>query len=205
MDNYESTGCFSPRTLRVIEDSGIPYKFWNVTLRKADAELPIVKSLRDYVTHFLDTQEGMIFMGPTGAGKTHYACAVANEVLRVWRFDTDVHVVFFNTNVQLHQVLDSRYFRRYDPYNTHIQKLERCDLLIVDDLLHVSSTDWAKDVLYRIYEARYQNGLRTITTLNANIETGDDGILDWSPISTIFNDPFMRRVVDSASDNIFLL
>lgn len=152
----------------------------------------------------MDHNTGMLFAGDTGAGKTHYACSVANEVMRNWSYKSNVEVLFFNMNLNLPQLLDNRYFKRYDPYTKMLYKLETCTLLIVDDLLHISDVEWAKEVLYRVYEARYANELRTITTLNANLFP-DGNQADWSPISDRFNEAFMRRVVDSASKNIILV
>lgn len=160
-----------------------------------------VAECRGYVNSFKQSHAGMIFAGATGKGKTHYACAVANEIIHHWGKTSDVSVKFFNMNLHLPLLLDNRYFKRYDDYARTIRTLENCDLLIVDDLLHVANVEWAKEVLYRIYEARYSKELRTITTLNLNpFADGNDA--DWSAISNMFNDAFMRRVVTSGNDKI---
>lgn len=189
--------------MEAIESAGIPIRFRKANLVWAKVG-PTVKACRKYVNTFMDGDlQGMILAGDTGSGKTHYACATANEILKCFRDDYDVQVKFFNINVDLSRLLDMRYFKRYDDYAVQIRALETSDLLIVDDLLHVPSVEWAKEVIYRIYEARYANKLRTITTLNAPVL--DDGTPDWEALRQVFNDPLTRRIVDSASSNIIVV
>jgi len=181
------------------EKFGIPERFRHAHLHESvTGDVP--DQLRQYVVDF--PVESVILAGSTGIGKTHYACALVNELIRIHNA-TGFTGHYFNTAVHLPKVLDNRAFKRYDIYASQMAKLENSDVLILDDLLHVPGAEWAREVLYRIYEARYASGLRTITTLNANVITGDDE-LDWSSISDIFNDAFMRRVVESAANNLMV-
>ncbi len=190
----------------IAEGFRIPNKFAQANLRDwGESDEDYTADLcRTYVTWFDTGTDGMLFSGPTGFGKTHYACAVINELIRVWSGELAISAFYFNLNADLPRLLEDKQFRRDAAYNSTLTKLLHSDILIVDDLLHVSNQEWAKAVLYRIYEARYASGLRTITTLNAKIEEGDEG-LDWSPISDVYNDAFMRRVVEGAGNNIVRL
>ena len=181
----------------------VPKRFQQAHLHESD-ESWMAQVCRKYVMEFPVNPYGIIFAGDTGLGKTHYACAVLNELLRIYSQTWALTAFYFNLSQDLPALLDRKAARDYDSYQHVIYALENVDVLIVDDLLHISSQEWVKEVLYRIYEARYANAFRTITTLNAKIESGDAG-LDWSPISETYNDAFMRRVVDSAGPNLILL
>lgn len=185
--------------------AGIPSRFREANLHVKNASGDIADVCRKFVRSWPDGDHGMLLAGPTGLGKTHFACATVNELFRRWSLVMDVEVFYFNVNTNLPEVLDMRYFRRYDSYTMMLRKLTEYDLLIVDDLLHVSDHEWSKDILYRIYEARYASGLRTITTLNANITQSDDGSLDWGPVLDTFNEPFMRRLVETSGENLILM
>lgn len=184
------------------EAAGIPKRFRQAHLYEQSGA--IAEVCRKYVIDW-PQETGMVLVGSTGFGKTHYACATVNELLRCWSDVRDVSAYYFNVNTTLARALDSRYFRRYDAYTSIVRNMTQCDILIVDDLLHVPNQDFAKDVLYRIYEERYASLLPTITTLNADILDGDDGALDWGPVSDTFNEPFMRRLVETASDNVLIV
>ena len=183
--------------------AGIPKRFRSATLHQSVTG-PMADMGREYVETFMAHDDGMILTGGTGIGKTHIACAVCNEIMRTWGMQTDIEVAFFNVNTDLPRLLDNRMFRRYDSYSATMRKILKADLLVVDDLLHAPDVEWAKEIFYQIYEARYSGELRTITTLNLNLEIGDDGYPDWSPVSETFNEPFMRRLADSTRNFLAL-
>lgn len=185
--------------------ANIPRRFSDASLHAKYAKGELANLCREYVKAWPENSDGMILAGHSGLGKTHYACAVANELLRFWSKSLDMEIYYFNANTDLPKLLDMRYFRRYTPYQEMMTKLTEFELVIIDDLLQTMDQDWGKEILYRIYEARYANGFRTITTLNAKISRGDDGDLDWSPISDHFNEAFMRRVVEPCGSNLVLM
>lgn len=185
---------YDDQVMNQIHHARIPERFTEADLRSREG--PMVDIARNFVANWPHT-DSMLLTGPTGTGKTHVACATVNEIHHI-HSDLHTQALFFNLNTDLPKVLDMRYFKRYDEYRNTMQALETRDLLIVDDLGHVPTVEWAKDVIYRIYEARYQNGFATITTLNGNYLLGEDGLPDLSPLSALFNEPFIRRLVDTS-------
>lgn len=196
---YSDQGKFEDSTVRLIEAAHVPTRFREANLHKRFSSKSgmAMDKCREYAKEFPNLDHSMILAGSTGSGKTHMACATGNEILRIWAPQMPMDIKFFGVVTTLPMLLDSRYFRREEQYTKTMLACLHADLLIVDDLLHVPDVEWAKEVLYRIYESRYQNRLPTITTLN--VPKLEDATDPFETVSTTFNEPFMRRLVENAS------
>lgn len=144
----------------------------------ADADLGGLKPQQDpkrRVSHWWASgTRTLLLAGPSGHGKTHAAYAVANAVAeddRCARADATVRA---HSAVELADALrplgeharrdpevSARQARIYDDART-------CDLLVLDDLGREQVTDWWRERLFSILDARASDRrLRTIITLNA--------------------------------------
>jgi DNA replication protein DnaC len=121
---------------------------------------------------WLEKGANLILIGPPGGGKSHLSSAIGLALLeKGWR------VLFTRTSdlVQRLQVA-----RRELALESAIQRLERFDLLVLDDFAYVSKDQAETSVLFELISARYERRSMLIT---ANQPFGE-----WSKI---FPDPAM--------------
>lgn len=110
----------------------------------------------------------LVLLGKYGCGKTHLAAAIANEVVN--RGEPAIFVVVPDLLDHLRAT--------YSPYSevTYDQRFEEirsCALLILDDLGAHSSTPWAQEKLFQLFNYRYNAQLPTVVTSNHELEDID--------------------------------
>ena len=116
-----------------------------------------------YAEHFdemLEKNQGLLFWGGVGTGKTFAAACIANYLL-----DRRVPVVM-TSFVKLLDTMKS--FQSED--QAMIAKLNRAKLLIIDDLGAERSTDTALEKVYNIVDSRYRAKLPSILTTNLSLD-----------------------------------
>jgi len=108
----------------------------------------------------------LIFSGGYGCGKTHLAAAIAN-----YRLEQGEPVLF----VVVPDLLD-HLRATFSPdsaitYDERFETVRTAPLLILDDLGTQSTTPWAKEKLYQIFNYRYNAQLPTVITIPSMIST----------------------------------
>lgn len=114
------------------------------------------------------TLEWLVLMGSHGTGKTHLAVAIAN-----FRLDHGRPAVF----IVVPDLLD-RLRATFSPtsdvsYDELFESARTAPLLILDDLGAHSSTPWAQEKLYQIFNERYNRRLQTVITTNLTLDQMD--------------------------------
>src|SRR4051794_38504163 len=122
----------------------------------------------DYLENWEDNREagkGLYFCGSVGAGKTHLAVAVMNELIQRKR----VPSLF----VTVPELLDNLRGAYNDP-GRHLDEwmaaVKNADFLVLDDLGSERSTEWVKERIFVIVNHRYREALPTIFTSNIGPE-----------------------------------
>lgn len=118
--------------------AGIPARF-------AKADSPLAGAIVESV---LARGVGAYVVGGVGSGKTHLACAVARELCDGGRF------VRFTTAVGMLDRCKASWSGG-TPEDAVLSPLERCDLLVLDDLGKEVPSEWALGRLFRVVNARY--------------------------------------------------
>ncbi len=120
----------------------------------------------EYARAFAQNPEGwLMFRGGYGCGKTHLAAAIAH-----YRIEMGQPALF----VVVPDLLD--YLRAaYGPaspvrYDERFEEVRTHPLLILDDLGTQSSTSWADEKLYQIFNYRYNAHLPTVITTNCELD-----------------------------------
>ena len=120
----------------------------------------------DYIKHFDDSYDNLIFYGSTGVGKTFLTHCIAKKLL-----DTS-HTVLYLTSLQLFDILERNKFRHEDisTSNEQIAYMLQSDLLIIDDLGAELVNGFTSSQLYYFIEERHINHKSTIISTNLSFQ-----------------------------------
>jgi len=167
---------------RLLAAAGIPERYSHCrisTFVTASPDLHEQKQLiqarsaaRFYVDHFLQEgggyrASGLLFVGPSGAGKTHLAIGVLRELIE--RYGVRGRFVDFNS--LLYQIQST-----FDPGSPESKRqildpLTESDVVVLDELGAQQPTPWVRDTLYLIINQRYMRRRPTLFTSNYYLET----------------------------------
>jgi len=129
--------------------------------------------LQQHAIEFLNAwpeRKGLMFMGDVGAGKTHAASAIVNQLLtgglKSVTFATVIPMIDALREAQFDEIKMARMRR----------EIEQCEVLVLDDLGSEKWTEWVEGLLYRIVSARCGRGLPILVTANVTPETLRDRV-----------------------------
>ena len=118
--------------------------------------------IKNYKTGFLTMCGGL------GVGKTHLACAIGQKFM-----ESEDDVIYYQAE-ELFDMLRHTYDKDGDDYNTKMNELKECQLLIIDDFGTQKNTDWVLSKLDTLIDSRYINEKSTILTTNLTIKAISD-------------------------------
>ena len=127
------------------------------SFRKTNDNAYNLKLCLRYANHFdemLAKNQGLLFYGGVGTGKTFAAACIANHLL--------------NQRIPFVKLLESMQGFSEDD-SALIARLNRAKLLIIDDLGAERSTDYALEKVYDIVDSRYRAKLPIILTTNLSM------------------------------------
>ena len=101
---------------------------------------------------------GVLLFGAVGAGKSFYACAIANAVLA--QLDSAVITSFPRILNLLQSTQDKQAL---------LDRMPRYSLLVLDDLGAERDTAYAAEQIFNVVDARVQTGLPLIVTTNLSV------------------------------------
>lgn len=117
------------------------------------------RRLRNYAEHFATFKangEGLLLFGDVGTGKTFLTACVANALL-----DKGYSVIMASAP-ELIAKIQRHAFDKVDL----LDECAKCDLLILDDLGTERGTEYAKEQLYSVIDARYKARKPVIISTN---------------------------------------
>jgi DNA replication protein DnaC len=123
-----------------------------------------------FVEEYPLEKTGLLFIGPIGAGKTHLAVGIIQELVR----SKGVHGLFCDYRELLKEIQNS--------YNPSVQTTEleilrpvfEAEVLVLDELGAVKPTEWVWDTVSHILNSRYNDRKTTIITTNfPNLPPGE--------------------------------
>jgi len=147
--------------------------FGNFDLRKSEkipeADLESLERAFHAAVQFAENPRGwLLFIGGFGSGKTHLAAAIGLYWLD-HRFQPSFVVVpdlLDHLRAAFSPNSNSSLDRRFESVRT-------TRLLILDDLGTQSTTPWAREKLYQLFNYRYNAELPTVITTSASLEEMD--------------------------------
>ncbi|MGN1340504.1 MAG: ATP-binding protein [Oscillospiraceae bacterium] len=148
------------------------------------------RASRHYAEVFSPTaeQHGIVFTGNVGTGKTFYACCIANAVI-----DRGFSA-WVTTLPPLIRALSDRVSAKET-----IERIQRIDLLVLDDLGANSPNDYTTDKMFEIVDARYRCGKPFIVTTNLSADDTQYPSLAMRRIFDRLNERCRTVVVDGES------
>ena len=137
-------------------------------------QIKLARRYADKFNELYEKNQGLLFYGDVGTGKTHIACCIGNALM-----DSLVSV-FATSFVKILQ--KSKGFRNTDEEEAYIAKLNTAKMLILDDLGAERGTDYALEIVYNIID---RSGKPMIVTTSLTMSQMQDE-----------NDIRLRRIYD---------
>lgn len=128
----------------------------------------IVRQCRRFCDEFdkhLAEGTWLMFMGNTGTGKGHLASAVIHEIVKQQRFALYIKMIRLLRRVKETWARDSEYRE-----SEIVSELESVDLLVVDEVGIQFGTETERQIIYDIFDGRYELKKPLIMTTNESLE-----------------------------------
>jgi DNA replication protein DnaC len=121
-----------------------------------------LRDAKHLVDEYPNLDIGLLFIGPCGVGKTHLATAIIKALIQT----KGVACLFYDFRDLLKEIQDS-----YNPASrtSELKVLEpvyEAEVLVLDELGASKPTDWVRDTMTQIINARYNDKKVTIFTSN---------------------------------------
>lgn len=130
------------------------------TTKDNERALKLCRRYSDGFEQMVEKNQGLLFWGDVGTGKTFSAACIANALL-----DRRIPVVMTSFVKLLESVQGFR-----EDEEKLMRQLNRAKLLIIDDLGAERGTDFALEKVYNIVDSRYRSRLPMILTTNLDLE-----------------------------------
>jgi DNA replication protein DnaC len=123
-----------------------------------EAKLLTQGFVRDYPAA---TEKGLLFMGPSGVGKTHLAVAALKELIKRG------HGGLFCDYRELLKEIQASYNPASESTEMGIlEPVRTAEILVLDDLGASKPSDWVRDIVGIVLNARYNEKRTTLVTTN---------------------------------------
>ncbi|NKB90047.1 MAG: AAA family ATPase [Acidobacteria bacterium] len=167
----ERCDCFrNARSGRRLERAGIPRRYQHCSLDNFETEFlnadpslgGAVMKCQRFVEGFADLDEGLLFVGPVGVGKTHLAVGVLRALMDTHK----VNGLFVDYRDLLRDIQDSYNKVSETSELQVVRPLLNADVLLLDELGARRPSAWVFDTVSHVVNDRYNNRRPTLITTN---------------------------------------
>lgn len=103
-------------------------------------------------------RNSLIISGGVGTGKTHLAAAIANYLV-----GKGIPALFATFGEHLESIKEEF---DYTDRREYLSKMKNTPMLIIDDLGQENSTDWSRQILFDVFNYRYEHKYPMVITTN---------------------------------------
>lgn len=167
------------RSARLLEAAGIPLKYRNCSFANLDTYWGGEEGRRNnslYLAHGTSEKyaslfpsetpgRGLLFLGPTGVGKTHLLVSVLRYLC-----EKGVSCLFLDYQELLRQIQNSYNQAVHTTEYELLQPVLSTDVVAIDDLGNNRISDWVEDTVTYVVNHRYSNNRPTLFTANLTRE-----------------------------------
>jgi DNA replication protein DnaC len=158
---------FEDRKSKFMEAALIPRRYNECSLQSYQPAQGNASQLRAFnyafrlVREYPAVNQGLLFMGPCGVGKTHLCVAILRGFV-----EKGMPCIFYEFGSLLKEIQNS-----YNPVsqNSELKLLApvfEAEVLVLDELGASKPTDWVRDTMMQIINTRYNDKKLTIFTTN---------------------------------------
>ncbi len=137
------------------------FEVWSGDHGSRNLQVLAKRRTREFVDCYPGVERGLLFMGSVGTGKTHLAVAALAELAA----SKGVRGLYVNA-VQLVQDLQLSFDGGGTSREAILAPVTDTDVLVLDEIGAGRLTDWVRDLLYYVINARYMARRITIFTTN---------------------------------------
>ena len=167
------------RMRQLLEQARIPRRYEHCAFENFDIRKHLetgqpnksLEAARFYATRFVEeypSDYGLLFVGPTGVGKTHLAVAVLRELITT----KGVECLFYDFRDLLKAIQDSYNAVSQTSELRVLQPVLDIEVLLLDEMAALNPSDWVKETLAYIINSRYNQKRVTLITTTTPREAG---------------------------------
>ena len=127
----------------------------------------VYDACRDYAYEFSPQSGNLLLSGDPGLGKTFLSACIARVV------SGSGASVVYDTASHVFDLFEASKFARDEAAGEAVERMLRCDLLIVDDLGTEMTTEFVKSAFYQLVNSRMMTGKKTV--ISTNLSPADIG------------------------------
>lgn len=154
---------------RMLKRSGVWPRFREKRLTDLEDSKALKQLCETYCTNWKENAAKgwwLYLWGNIGAGKTHTATAVSNELIQ----NHLVQVLFLNLWEVAQRVKNTFEKETKQQDSTLFEDMKKVELLVIDDIGVEKVSDWLAEQIYLVVNHRYENRLPMIVTSNQSLE-----------------------------------
>lgn len=131
----------------------------SVVVKQNEKAFKIARRYVDKWDEALENNQGLLFWGAPGTGKSHIAACIANELL-----DKGVSVMMTSCIRLTDMILHSD-----ESEEDILRRMNMAKLLVLDDIGAERGTEYSMEKMYSIIDSRYRSCLPLIVTTNLSL------------------------------------